>query len=238
MRLNREAREPLHRQLSQILSRAIEAGTYPREGSLPSEFELQSTFAVSRSVVRQALESLVRMGLIERTKGSGSRVTRAVAYHRLALSQMGLAAQLTAGGAATTTTVTAFELLVGPIPEFTAEATGTLLLERVRAVEGIPIAFIRTWLPVPLCSTLTAQELENASLHEIMSRKYALTFTGGHRRVGATAADAQLASILDVADHSPLLLLEGISTDGESRVLEKFATWHRADLISLDFSLG
>lgn len=205
--------------------------------SFPSESELQDTFGVARSVVRQALASLTAMGMIERVKGSGSRVTSTTKYHRLAQSQIGLAAQLTDSGSTSSTTVLSFERLSTPLAEFDDESTGTLIVDRVRSVEGTPIAFIRTWLPLPLCTSLTAEELTDASLHETMQRLYGTNFSGGSRHVRALVAPDELAQSLAIEVGSPVLLLEGVTVDGNDLVVEKFATWHRADLISLDFSL-
>jgi len=235
--LDRTSGVPLHSQLASVLSGDIRNGVYPTGSSLPSEAELQETFGIARSVVRQALASLTALGLIERLKGSGSTVTSSTTYHRLAQSQMGLAAQLTGAGSTITTAVVSFEHQPMPISEFDADATGTLVLERVRFVDGTPIAFIRTWLPLPLCDSLTAAELINASLHETMQRSFGATFSGGTRHVRATAATEELASTLGIPPGAPVLLLEGVTVDNNGRVVEKFATWHRADLISLDFSL-
>jgi GntR family transcriptional regulator len=235
--LDRTSGVPLHSQLASVLSGDIRNGVYPTGSNLPSEAELQEMFGVARSVVRQALASLTAMGLIERLKGSGSTVTSSTTYHRLAQSQLGLAAQLTGAGSTTTTAVVSFARQSEPIIEFDSDATGTLMLERVRAVDGTPIAFIRTWLPLPLCDSLKAAELVNSSLHEVMQRACGTTFSGGTRHVRATAATDELATTLGIATRAPVLVLEGVTVDDDGRVVEKFATWHRADLISLDFSL-
>ena len=227
----------LHAQLTGILVEGIQNGTYPVGSLLPGEFDLQATYGVARSVVRQALAGLAGMGLIERIKGSGSRVTNTTRYHRLAQSRLGLADQLAGVGTSTTTAVLGFRLLDERAAEFEADATGTLLLERLRSVDGQPIAFIRTRLPLPLCAQLTADELIDASLHEAMRRHYGTTFSGGTRQVRALAATEEIARILNVQQSAPVLLLEGITVDDDGCVVEGFATWHRADLISLDFSL-
>jgi GntR family transcriptional regulator len=235
--LNRNSGVALHAQLTAILAEEIQNGRYPTGSNLPSEFDLQSAYGVARSVVRQALAGLTSMGLIERVKGSGSRVTTTTRYHRLAQSRMGLADQLAVVGATTTTSVVTFRRLEELAEEFDTDATGSLLLERLRAVDGQPIAFIRTRLPLPLCDNLTPDELTNASLHSVMQRRYGTTFSGGTRQVRALAATEEIATLLEVAPGAPVLLLEGVTVDDDGHVVEKFATWHRADLISLDFSL-
>lgn len=59
-------------QLATELQAEISRGTFPDK--LPTEKELTEAYQVSRQTVRQALEHLVRLGLIEKRQGSGSRV--------------------------------------------------------------------------------------------------------------------------------------------------------------------
>lgn len=59
-------------QLAIELQAEISRGTFPDK--LPTEKELTEAYQVSRQTVRQALEHLVQMGLIEKRQGSGSKV--------------------------------------------------------------------------------------------------------------------------------------------------------------------
>lgn len=59
-------------QLATELQAEISRGTFPDK--LPTEKELAEAYQVSRQTVRQALEHLVGLGLIEKRQGSGSRV--------------------------------------------------------------------------------------------------------------------------------------------------------------------
>lgn len=61
-------------QLATELQAEISRGTFPNK--LPTEKELAEAYQVSRQTVRQALERLVELGLIEKRQGSGSRVCR------------------------------------------------------------------------------------------------------------------------------------------------------------------
>ena len=59
-------------QLAAQLQAEIARGTFPDK--LPTEQELTRLYSVSRQTVRQALDKLVELGLIEKRQGSGSRV--------------------------------------------------------------------------------------------------------------------------------------------------------------------
>lgn len=59
--------------IRQILN-AIEGGQLKESDKLPNEPELAREFGVSRSVVREAMSSLVTMGIVKRIPGSGTFV--------------------------------------------------------------------------------------------------------------------------------------------------------------------
>ena len=184
------------------------------------------------------MASLTSVGLIERVKGSGATVVSSVRYHRLAQSQIGLAAQLNSSGTATSTAVKAFERLAKPMDEFGEGATGTLLIERVQSIDEMAIAVVRTWLPLPIFEGLSEENLADSSLHRIMNLRFGIVLAGGSRQVRAIPSNASLSKMLKINVGSPLLLLEGMNTDPDGKVVEKFATWHRADLVSLDFTIS
>jgi GntR family transcriptional repressor for pyruvate dehydrogenase complex len=64
----------LHERIHRSLVHAITSGRYEKGARLPSEPELAVAFAVSRPVVRQALDRLRRDGLVKSLRGSGNYV--------------------------------------------------------------------------------------------------------------------------------------------------------------------
>jgi GntR family transcriptional regulator len=74
-RLRRASPVPLYFQLAEILKERIEAGRWPAGGRFPSERELSDEFAISRTVIRPALELLQSDGQLVRIKGRGTFVT-------------------------------------------------------------------------------------------------------------------------------------------------------------------
>ena len=65
---------PLHRKLADAIRHAIEVGYIAVDERLPSERELASRLAVSRSTVVAAYDALRAEGLLESRQGSGTRV--------------------------------------------------------------------------------------------------------------------------------------------------------------------
>jgi DNA-binding GntR family transcriptional regulator len=73
-RLDRSSSVPLYFQLASALKALLEVGVWEAGARFASEREIEEEFAVSRAVIRPALELLVGDGAIIRVKGSGAFV--------------------------------------------------------------------------------------------------------------------------------------------------------------------
>lgn len=75
-RVDRDSSDPLHRQLSDFLRRAIVAGQLPAAARLPSTRALARILGVSRNTVLNAYEALAMEGYLAGRIGSGTSVRR------------------------------------------------------------------------------------------------------------------------------------------------------------------
>jgi DNA-binding FadR family transcriptional regulator len=69
-------RRRLHEDVGEQLLRAIQAGDFPVGSRLPSERELSGIFGVTRPVIREALQSLERLGTVQISQGERAEVIR------------------------------------------------------------------------------------------------------------------------------------------------------------------
>ena len=204
---------------------------------LPSEGALCASFGVSRSVVRQALATLEREGLVKKSQGRGTTVSVRPELHRDPRWIAGLSTQMARLGSRVATRVLSHQL--EDIPTHVRGLTGSqaLRVERLRLVDGEPTAFIRTWLPRELKAVIPAECLVNASLHERLRVRAGLVVSGGQRHIRAIAARPPIDALLKIEAGAPLLLLEGESRDQHGRVIEVFSTWHRSDKVAFDVTV-
>ncbi|MDR1935315.1 MAG: GntR family transcriptional regulator [Candidatus Accumulibacter sp.] len=234
--MNRPVRIPRHVQISNALRRQIDERELLPGDLLPSEADLCGSFKVSRSVIRQALDTLVRDGVVKKAHGRGTVVSVGPELQRNPLWSAGLSTQMAKLGSRVSTRVLSYEIEDVPTSIRGLAGPQALRLERLRFVDDQPTAFIRTWLPCELSALITPDILENASLHEQLYLKAGWVVSTGNRQVRATAARAPIDGLLDVPAGYPLLLLEGQSTEQHGRVVEVFSTWHRSDRIAFDIS--
>jgi len=72
--LNSQSPVPLYHQLADILMQRIQSGEYLPGQMIPSETGLAKQYGIGRPTVRQAMDTLVQKGLIQRKRGSGTFV--------------------------------------------------------------------------------------------------------------------------------------------------------------------
>ena len=223
--LNRSS-APLYVQVREALRQRITLDALPPGTMLPTEEELQATFGVSRSVVRQALGDLADAGLVERRRGRGS-VVSAPSEHRRRLQEAGgLQRQVLASGHSLHTRL--LDLRAVEAPDDLRGALGSTdawRLERLRSVDDAPSIFMRTWVPRDVAPGLTAGELGGGSLLALL-RSLGHDPVGGHRQVQAVPAAAEVAQHLGIDAGTAVLLLTGETRDRGGRCLEWFHAWH------------
>src|ERR1700744_5462298 len=70
------SRLPLYAQIENVIIDRISNGSLPPGTRLPSEDSLVQEYAVSRTTIRAAIQSLVQRGLVEIRRGKGTFVTQ------------------------------------------------------------------------------------------------------------------------------------------------------------------
>ncbi|MEM1504609.1 PLP-dependent aminotransferase family protein [Domibacillus sp. 8LH] len=74
-RPDRTDKKPIYKQIADYIEQGISEGTFSADSLLPSERALASELQVNRSTVVAAYEELQSLGVVERKKGSGTRVS-------------------------------------------------------------------------------------------------------------------------------------------------------------------
>lgn len=234
--LDRSSPVPLYHQVASAFEQAIREGQLPPETKLQNEIDLAKRYNLSRPTMRQAMDRLVRDGLIVRRRGVGTQVVGPRVHRSLQLSS--LFNDLQAEGASPTTEVLSAERI--PANEEIAgrldlrPGTEVLHLRRLRLLEDRPLALMENWLPDPQAvdvDALTAQGLYD------QLRRHRVDFHMAHQTVGAAVAEKDQAEILDVETGAPLVTMERTAYDSRGAAAEYGHHLYRADRYSFDITL-
>lgn len=235
--IDRALSTPLHQQVAEHLKELISTGTIAEGDELPSEGDLAKYYAVSRSVVRQAMSGLVADRQVATRKGRPATVITSQTKRpvRNISRAGGLTEDLRGQGKELLTSVISVE--ERNAPSFLRKQ---LFLEdcweihRLRTIDGEPIVYVINWVPKDLLPFLTQDTLQGRSLHELI-RDTGAELVGGKRYMTAVTASEFLASQLEVEAGSPLLKVAGETRTTRNKIAEGFELWHHP---SFDFEIN
>lgn len=222
---------PYHYQLREWLRNEIVAGRWALNDRLPSERELCDAFDVSRTTVREAIDSLVSEGLLRREKGRGTFVSSPKVTESLLRSPF--SDSMAEQGIPVQTKVLRMEVTIPPYQvakelHLTSDEPA-ILIERLRSIFDEPILVSTSYVPQKLCPDLLNNDLTHNSLYDLLQNKYGLTITHTKRYVEAVAANKMEAELLEVKIGSPLLLIESTVYMEDGTPLEYFKSRRRGD---------
>lgn len=218
--------------LYELLSAALQDGTIPPEGTLPSEPQLCARHGLSRTTVRRALDRLEREGRIVRRRGSGTYARPQPARPRLCVELHALPEIPAASEAGTT-----LRFDTAPVPQalraIAAEIGSTAyLLERLLSDHGQPLSLIAAYLPEPIGRRLHRPIQSGVSLTRMLARlgQPAATLRCS---VGAVPADVDAARALQVPLGSALVRVRAVLTGDAGELRAVLQSLCRSDRMQL-----
>jgi GntR family transcriptional regulator len=190
---------PLHYQLRQQLRALIQHGALAPGTLLPSELQLMQRAGVSRYTVRQALDDLVREGLLVRQRGRGTVVAEPPLAQKLD-HVYSFARDVAAQGRRPSSRLLSFRRHrtsadLGALFGLSARER-VVEVVRLRLLDGEPVIFETNRLPERAVPGLTRGDVEGGSLYELLERRYGLRVDRAEEVVRAILLDAATAGAL------------------------------------------
>jgi GntR family transcriptional regulator len=230
--INPRSPVPKYHQLRDILLELID-GELEVDAPIPSERELADRHRLSRMTVRQAVDSLVAEGRLNRVAGVGTFVAEPKMDVQIRLASF--SEDMRSRGMQPGTTVLGLERL--PATAHVARqleiAVGdpVVHVDRLRYADGVPMTVQSTYLPDYLVPGLAERGIDG-SLHQLLRERFGLELTWGEQTIEAGTADATIASLLEIPIRSVVLRLCR-RTFADNRVVEYDTASYRADRYQL-----
>ena len=226
------------RRVADLMRAAILTGAMPH--LLPSEHELQVTYATSRNVIRDALALLRDEGLIERQQGSGTSVVGRRFQHRV--DRIG---GFDPTGAGVGVRRESLSLAIVPAaPVVVAElrlddGADCVMIERLTVTDGgtfgedEPTSLWTSYLPLEFTDVMT--ELTRFdSLHDVIARVSGSEIEEVRFTVNAGLASVPVAESIRVQVGAPVIRQQRIAVLTDGRVCEFALGWSRGDRLTLN----
>ena len=221
MATNHRNGTPAYQRIQSTIRKRIEAAELRPGDAVDSERELARIHKVSLMTARHALVGLEREGIVERRRGAGTFVAGPkIHFNKLMsytehMSSRGLTPQS--------------RVLVAKIVEHETEvdarlglptASPLVKIERLRLTSEDPFALETCYLPASEFAALVDAPLGRSSLFGILQHDYGVELAYADEEVDATAAEAQIAELLQVPQGSPVLRIRQViySTKGKATI--------------------
>lgn len=225
----REMAEPLYMQVYRHIERAVDAGGLRPGDRLDGEIGLAEQLGISRSTMRRAISELVNRGLLVRKHGVGTQVVDTGRRRASRLSS--LHDELSQADLRPSTRVLSVETAEAHADVAEALDVGVgepvLALVRLRLAAGEPVAIMQNWLPADL-TDLAAADLERRGLYQVL-RGRGIKMRVARQTIGADAADAKQARLLEVRKGGPVLTMRTITYSDLGQAIDYGRHTYRPD---------
>lgn len=221
--LDRASPVPLYFQLKQIIIEKIERNEWDPGQPIPSEQELQDTFGLSRTTVRQALSELVIEGRLVRQRGRGTFIVQNKLTH-MPQQPQGLVRLMIDRGLRPGWRVLSIEWTLPPYEVQhllrVEPDTQTLYIRRLRLANDQPIGYHQVWLPPRIADQINRAALEEGDSFAYLRHLPAVKRGMTTRTIEAIAAEPAEAELLGIREGEPLLLIQRLLCDSDGTPVE------------------
>ncbi|ABJ63689.1 GntR family transcriptional regulator [Levilactobacillus brevis] len=204
---------PIYIQIHNDIKRAIEAGKWAVGDRIPSERELSRNFDVSRMTLRQAIQTLVDEGILERQVGSGTYVANQKVQEKMSGVTSFTDLMLTQGKQPTSKTIS-YHVMNPSLSEAEKlklnEDDQVLRMERIRYGDDVPICFEVATVPEKLVDGLSKKEV-TSSLYRALEDKKQLSPGKAQQTVSAMSASERIAEYLSIKRGDAILRLRQVT---------------------------
>lgn len=204
---------PIYIQIHNDIKRAIEAGKWAVGDRIPSERELSRNFDVSRMTLRQAIQTLVDEGILERQVGSGTYVANQKVQEKMSGLTSFTDLMLTQGKQPTSKTIS-YHVMNPSLSEAEKlklnEDDQVLRMERIRYGDDVPICFEVATVPEKLVDGLSKKEV-TSSLYRALEDKKQLSPGKAQQTVSAMSASERIAEYLSIKRGDAILRLRQVT---------------------------
>ena len=205
---------PLYHQLKEIFSEKIASGEWEVGEIIPNELLLTRYYGVSRGPVRQALDLLVREGLLTRKQGKGTQVLPPKIESDLG-GFYSFTTLIQNRGMHPSVQLLAFDTVSaeGSVAHAFGLPSGSpcLKFRRLRLADQEPLILETVFVPESVCSDLTEDDVIARPLYEILTTRYGVVLQREKQFFEPTVADEYEAQILGIPKGAPVLLLQNIT---------------------------
>ncbi|GEO58779.1 GntR family transcriptional regulator [Companilactobacillus bobalius] len=222
---------PVYIQIHNQIRKEIESGKWSVGERIPSERQLSQDFDVSRMTLRQAIQTLVDEGILQRQVGSGTYVASSKVQEKMSGTTSFTEITESQGKKPSSKTVS-YHVADPSISEMEKlklkDGNQVLRMERIRYADNQPICFEVATIPVDIVKSLDKEDI-TSSLYKALETKAGLKLGNATQTVSAILASEKIANFLNVKRGSAILRVRQVTTLDDERPFEYVRSQYAGD---------
>lgn len=226
---------PVYREIYNDLRRKIENGYYSENTPLPAERVLCGMYHVSRSTIRNSLETLRGDGYIVKAHGNGNFIKPKMFEQKLTKFHS-FAGSLKAQHILIKNQIVDYELVetdkylgsLDIVRQNCPPSTRWHKLVRLRSAETFPLMIETSYLPQSRFMSLDADILRDGSLYAYLENYYNMEITDAYETLSPLIPTNRERMLLQIPQHLPCMLCERFCHERE-RLIAVHRTVVRGD---------
>lgn len=237
-----DGKQPLYRQIADVLMQHIQQGKYAVGEVMPTEVELAAQLKVSRGSVREALQILEDGGVVERARKLGTRVLRSQPLSTY-VQRLNSLADALGFGSDTVMRIDDLQDVTQPDEPLLQDETSPtgfwLQITGVRHLPGSPDApttWARTYVNGPFSGIRPLLTGEVASVYPLIEQAYGLRVVRLHHKITAIAVPDYAAAKLGLPAGVPALAVNAWLYAENGALVEFVRSIHNPARFSMEFS--
>ncbi|MCY6381262.1 GntR family transcriptional regulator [Hoeflea prorocentri] len=232
---------PLWRQLAEQLEAVIRAGELEPHSRMPSEEALKEMFGVSRTVVRNAMQTLANRGLVVKVHRKGIFVDAPPLETAFLTSNLSVYDDMVSRGHQVSTNTFEFQRAEAEQEERDAlqlkDDETVIRIGRLFWMDEKPITYTHMTLHGGKLPGFETLNIENRSILGLIRERYGRRLRRCERWFRAVIAPDYVCEAMGVAPGTPMMWIESIAYEADNTPLEFYRAYYNSDAASMHLSI-
>lgn len=231
--LDKNSAIPLYHQIKEDIIMKINNNEYQLNEKLPAENELISSYGVSRTTVRKAVELLVNEGYLKVKRGVGTFIEKPTLNLWNLEKLRGFDEEVNRRGLHGKTEVLNIQKINSNKKLksiFGNSYKEYYKLDRLRYIEDEPSILVTTYLPKDIAPDLDKFDFAALSLFNVLKENYHIKIDYATRTFEAINASEEIAKMLHIEKNSAIQLVDTVTYDDKNTPIEYSISRDRGDI--------
>ncbi|WP_164525514.1 GntR family transcriptional regulator [Siminovitchia acidinfaciens] len=227
---------PLHIQLKDLIERQIGDGVFSEQ--IPSERQFMEKYNVSRSTVREAINLLVREGILEKRHGKGTFVSLKPIHDWLGHLSSTTEVIRDMGMKPGAKLITHHKTTPDPYIQGLTGFREAYFIKRVRYADDIAIGVERHYFPMEIGQELAKYDLDNATLYDLVQNELGIQFAEADQSISCGPLLEEDQGLLDIPTDTCVMTVRRMIKNEAGQIIELETAFYRSDMYTFKVNLS